>query len=225
MSLMSRINIYKWTVMVLFFVILVTSMLFAQDEPDEILTYYTNRANEVFDGRNPIVSGVVFSFTVKQYYKIFNDNGSTKIIDSVESQCYYSFGRIDSVLTLTEPKNEFDTLYLDYPNVFSEEYQFNFFPNDTGGQELAIGYDSYEYSPEIPVGLATIDREYYFLKRLYQHYKANIKIERWSKAFRFLEIDGFIFPDSIWEMKSKSGIFSTEYYRVESGITNIKIQR
>ena len=54
---------------------------------------------------------------------------------------------------------------------------------------------------------------------------AEKKIDRKSKVISFIEHEGFVFPDSLWELKVKSGIFSSEVFRTETGITNIQIQR
>ncbi len=222
---MSRENKYTWMSIVFVVALLCVKTAHAQNEVDDILIHYQTRASEVFDGRNPIVSGVSFSFEAKRYNLIYDQQMRKKIIDSTIAKYFYSFGELDSMVVLIEPKNSFDSLDVSYPNVFANNYTFNFFPNDTGGQNLAIGYDSHNFDVSLPVGMAIIDRERYFLKQLYLHFMAEKKIDRKSKVIRFVEHEGFVFPDSLWEIRVKSAIFSSEILRTETGITNIQIQR
>ncbi len=222
---MSILKKNTWVIIVFVSVCVLALSLVAQEETDEILVHYKSRASEVFNGRNPLLSGLKFSFEATTYYKLFDEEKNTFIIDSIIADYYYSFEKIDSINVIASSKDDPDTLDLKYPNIFIGDYLYNFYPNDTGGKDLSIGFDSKDVNPNIPIGLAIVDRDYYFLKRLYMYYMNEQKVERASKSFRFVEIDGFIFSDSVWELKSKSGIFTTEYFRVETGIRNIKIQR
>lgn len=195
------------------------------DDSDPILEFYRERANKVYKSRNPFNTGTNYSFTAKTYYYVIEDNGRTKRTDSSISDYYYSFGEQDSVITLVEPKNQHEKLNFDYLNVFESDYQFYFFPNDTGGEEISIGYDSKDFNPEQPVGFVVLNRELFYMKLLHLYYMHERRDQRVSKSFRLIEYEGMIFPDSIWEIKARRGILSVDYYRVETGITNIKIYR
>ncbi len=225
MQVMSRCKKIKWIITVFVVAVALVLPVVAQEETDEILHHYQKRAGEVFDGRNPFISGVTFSFEATTFRKIYDKNGNTSIADSSISLYYYSFGNLDSIVTKVPSEKKIDSTDMQYPNIFKGIYKYNFYPNDTGGKELSIGYDSYEFDPSVPIGIATIDRDRYFLKQLYMHFVNEKRIDRSSKAFRFIEFEGYIFPDSVWELKCKSGIFTREYYRIETGIRNIKIQR
>ena len=60
MLLMSILKKNLWIIFIYITVIMLSLTVTAQEETDEILIHYQNRANEVFDSRNPIVSGVNF---------------------------------------------------------------------------------------------------------------------------------------------------------------------
>jgi hypothetical protein len=109
--------------------------------------------------------------------------------------------------------------------VFDQDYQFSFYPNDTGGKYLAIGFDTDSAGDPRPVGLAIIDRYEYSLHRLYLFYPHQAGYKRLSRTLHFVKHEGYIFPDSILELAARAGIFSTDHYRLETVISNIKINR
>jgi hypothetical protein len=61
------------------------------------------------------------------------------------------------------------------------------------------------------------------LRWLYLYYPSTSGVERLTRSFRFTEVEGYVFPDSIWEVGARSGIFSLEYYRLETGIVEIEV--
>lgn len=214
--------------LVLVIVIIFTSAFIpvqAQDEDDPILDFYAKRAGDVFNARQPDTSGLTYSYLVKTYYKPLDDDSNPLLIDSLIEKYYYSFGQLDSTTTIRKAEHFGDKPNLMTPNIFSGDYSYFFYPNDTGGTDMAIGFDSYDYDPKLPVGFAVIDRNRYFLKWLYLSFMDDRKDKRESRWLRFTEYEGFIFPDSVWEMKANIGIFSTNYYRLETGISGIEISR
>jgi hypothetical protein len=173
------------------------------ESDDPVLNFYIDRARATAESRNPIERGTVFSF------------GSTY---------YYSFGERDSLTTDTSVSSREYEVDIFYPNVFDHDYIYNFYPNDTGGADLAIGFDTDSMVQDEPVGIAIIDRSRYFLKWLYLYYSDRKGYKRYSHSLRFSEQDGFVFPDSIWSVAAKVGLFSTDYYRLETGISNLVIE-
>ena len=195
------------------------------DEEDPVLSFYSDRARAAVDSRNPLERGTVFSFDALTYYKRVGRGGRIEHVDSTLSTYYFSFGKLDSLTTDSAASSRDYEVDISYPNVFDHDYIFSFYPNDTGGADLAIGFDNDTISAESPVGIAIIDRTRYFLKWLYLHYPQKEGYKRLSQSLRFTEQDGLIFPDSICLVAAKSGFFSTEHYRLETGISNLVIER
>ena len=222
---MSMLKIKIWIIAILLMVGSIALLVAAQEETDEILNYYQKRANEVFKSRNPISAGLQFSFEATTYRETYDNDYNTVIVDSTIARYFYSFGELDSIITKVLSEKKIDPVDMSYPNIFDGSYLYNFYPNDTGGEELAIGYDSHDFDSTVPVGIALINRDRYFLTRLYMSFMHDEKIERSSKIFRFIIVEGFVFPDSIYEIKSRRSVFSTEYYRLETAISEIQIQR
>ncbi len=209
-----------------FFVMLIgVFSVVAQDEADPVLAYYCRRAAETYGSRNPLERGLTFSYRATTYYMNIGAHGAVARLDSGSVDYYYSFGELDSSNLVVKPENSQKPVDLRFHNVFEGNYEFTFFPNDTGGSDMAIGFDIVDAADTLPVGLAVIDRERFFYRKLYLHYPNKKYYKRFSRSFRFVEYQGYIFADSVWQVGAKKGVFTTEFFRTETGITNITIYR
>ncbi len=195
------------------------------DDTDPVLKFYTERAKSVSDSRNPIESGLNFSFQTRSYYKKVNKKGVIVKTDSSFTTQFYSYGNLDSLIWDSVNSSKEVEIDWNYPNIFNTEYEYNFYPNDTGGTFLAIGFDIDTTVAEIPVGLAIIDRNHYFMHWLFLHFPHDKLHDRYSKSFRFTDYSGIVMPDSIWVVGAKSTTLSTEYYRIETSIYDFNILR
>ena len=196
-----------------------------ENDVDPILNFYCLRSAAVYKSRHPFEHGASFSCHTRTYYKNVSNRGEILNIDSSLATCYFSYGQLDSLVEDTARSSRTEEIDLNYPNIFEDDYVFCFFPNDTGGTELAIGFDTDTVNNLLPVGIAIIDRDKYTLRRLYLHYPDKPDYKRYSRSLRFVEHEGYIFPDSIWIVGARSGLFSTEYFRIETQITDFVIYR
>lgn len=194
-------------------------------ETDSILSYYRQRAAQAYDSRSPYLSGINFSFRATTYYMNIGEHGEVTRLDSGITDYYYSFGELDSSKVILKPEKAQKPPELESFNVFASDYLFHFYPNDTGGAELAIGFDTYREDDSLPVGLAVIDRNRYFLRWLYLHFPNKKYHKRFSRSFRFVEHEKYIFPDSVWQVSARRGVFTTEFFRTETGISSITVYR
>ncbi|MDH4156706.1 MAG: hypothetical protein OEW00_05465 [candidate division Zixibacteria bacterium] len=194
-------------------------------ETDPVLDFYLDRAGAVFASRDPVETGITYSFTATSYYKNVSHDGSVGKIDSAAVVYFFSFGQLDSQKTIYETADRFQAVDFSVPNVFRDEYLFSFFPNDTGGSELTIGFDSDSVESPAPVGLAVIDRERYTLRQLLLYYPHQKGHRRYSRTLRFVDFEGRIFPDSMAVVGAKYGVFSTDHYRLETRVEDFRIQR
>jgi hypothetical protein len=209
-----------------------TLLAVAQDDSthaisnDPVLTYYWDHANATLLSGDPDQRGLSYSYVATSYYKKIGRLGAIEWADSLRTAYYYSFGKLDSSKVLLAAKRDgIPAVDLDYPNVFSDLYYLNDFPNDTGGESLPIGFDSDTTQPALPTGIALIDRNSYFPRWLYLHFSAPSGYRRFTRSFRFTVRDGFIFPDSIWEVATKDGLFFSTSYRLETRIDSLTIHR
>ena len=206
-------------------ILFVPALTVGDTEPDDpVLDFYSDRTRATAESRNPLQRGTAFSFDAVTYYRRIGRGGKVDLVDSTRSTYYYSFGKLDSLITDTSASSRDYEVDFSYPNVFDHDYIFNFYPNDTGGADLAIGFDTDTMVQDEPVGIAIIDRSRYFLKWLYLYYSDRKGYQRYSQSLRFTERDGLVFPDSIWTVAAKVGLFSTDYYRLETGISNLVIE-
>jgi hypothetical protein len=174
---------------------------------------------------DPIAHGVNFSYQTTTYYKKLGNLGEISSVDSVKNIYFYSFGNLDSSKTLLPAKHSIPKIDLSVPGIFDSTYILNFFPNDTGGTLLAIGFDSDSTHKSWPSGLVEIDRQKYFPRWLYLYYPDQGGFKRYSRSFRFIDQQGYVFPDSVWEVAVKDGFLFSTSYRLETSISEFKIYR
>ena len=196
----------------------------ADDQADPVVEYYWDKACKTFDTHNPATENIRYNLTAKTYYKHVGRHGVVVKVDSAEVEYYCSGSEIDSQKIINGDDSGFRNLDLTFTNVLHLEYNRYSFPNDTGGVDLALGFepDSGDTNPD---GLIVIDRGRYLPLWLYLYYPDKPGYKRFTRSFRFTEVGGYVFPDSIWEVATRPGIFSDENYRLETGIINIEIIR
>ncbi len=198
----------------------------AQDDgEDPVLDFYRERAAGQTESRNPMTAGLTFDIALHSYRYKLHKSGREELTDSASFINYYSFGNLDSQTVAYSTNKDLLTPDLTYPNVFEGDYQFNFYPNDTGGEALAIGFESDSANTTLPLGMAVIDRTRYYLLRLYLYYPSSDKYERYSRELVFEDYEGYNVPDTIVTTFALAGIFSVDYYRTETTTDSISISR
>lgn len=192
-----------------------------EEERDQILEFYRERAAGQVRSRNPQEAGLQYALRMRAYLSQLGRGGKAVLTDSSAFTRYFSFGELDSQVVHWSTSERLDQIDLTYPNIFAEDYTFRFYPNDTGGEALAIGFESDTTRNLSPVGLAVIDRTHYWIRRLYLHYPARKAAERQSRTFSFTERHGYMFPDTVTSTFARAGIFSTDYYRIDAYIDSV----
>ncbi|HPI31943.1 MAG TPA: hypothetical protein PLR32_01415 [candidate division Zixibacteria bacterium] len=195
------------------------------ESEDPVLRYYCQRAAGQGESRDPAKTGLRYEVWVRTYLTHFGRGNKVELTDSALFRRFCSFGAIDSQQTEAVTKESLAKFDLSYPNVFQGAYEFRFFPNDTGGAALAIGFESDTVQNLSPVGLAVIDRTSFYLQRLYLYYPNAEKYERYSRTFSLRLQDGYVFPDTVVTMYSEAGIFAVEHYRIDTYVDSVRIFR
>lgn len=203
----------------------VSALVAAQSRDEAVLRFYWDRARAVMTAGDPSAHGARYSYEATTYYKNIGKLGAVTLEDSVKEVRHYSFGNLDSSRVIAEPKSKSLKADLSVPGVFDSVYILNFYPNDTGGPEIALGFEADSAHTQWPVGLTILDRQLYNPIWLYLTYPHKGGYRHFSRSYRFTRVDGFIFPDSVWEVGVVDGIFSTRSYRIETGVTNLKVYR
>lgn len=219
---MEKKRIGLWVIFIVLAGVLETGLATDRQESDPILQFYCMQAGIKYDECSPAQQALNYSFTAISYIKRIDQKGEITHIDSAVTDFYFSDGSLDSQRTVISTSNKLVDFDFFYPNVF-EGYQYCFFPNDTGGVELAIGFDTDSVDNKRPVGLAIIDRYEYALHRLYLFYPRRSGYKRFSRILHFGQHEGYIFPDSILEVAARAGIFATDNYHIETIISNFII--
>ncbi len=195
------------------------------EETDPVLEFYVTEADTAYMFSSFWNRPVRFSFQAFTYHKKLGRLGAVTRLDSTAVRYFCTGPVVDSTQILLKPKKDFPGPEFHYPNVFTEDFRHSFFPNDVGNQDLAIGFDVAIPNDTLPDGIAVIDRENCELRRLYLYFPKQEGYKRLTRAYRFTEFGEYVFPDSIWEVGATEGIFSADFYRLESKIENIQLLR
>ena len=206
-------------------VIIVTASVIQAQQDAEILDYYVQRAKATFETRDPLARGVTYSFLATTVEWQLNREGKEQSVDSNSIRYYYSFGQLDSQVTVQKAERDISGIDLGIPDIFVDDYQYNFFPNDSGGQRMSLGFDSREAESDLPVGFVTIDRNLYFVRGLHMVYPRKEGFDRFSRSIETSLEDGYIFPREVTVVAGRRGILFTEYYRRKTTVSELAIAR
>ncbi len=198
---------------------------FAQEQTDPVLDFYVSQANEAFEESKSFSNNFRYTFLAFTHYKQIGRGGIVERLDTSITRYFMTGSSIDSTQVVAEPTSEMPAPIFIYPNIFAESYIHNFFPNDIGEEDIAIGFDTPGSEDTLPAGVAVIDREEYNLKRLHLYFQNPDGFKRLTRSYLVKEQYGFVFADSIWELGAKRGVFSTEYYRLETDIGQLQLIR
>ncbi len=209
------------TVLLITLCILATAVVFAEEaEEDPVLNFFRERVAGQTVSRDPAGAGLTYALEIRTYKTKLEREGKF-LQDSAVYTNYYSFGSLDSQSVTAATDDDLIEIDLTYPNVFAANYDFRFYPNDTGGPVLAIGFQSDTVRNLTPVGLAIVDRTRYFLHRIYLHYPHNERYERYSREISLQELGGYLFPDTVVTTYADPGIFSMNHYRIDTYVDSI----
>jgi len=220
---MSTEKCHNWLVWTFLPVITLALSLSASDNygGDQVLEFYCKQAAAESQKNNTFAGGLHVEVTAHSLFKRVGSDGRITSVDTAVICYWFTGGILDSQVVQRSTSDGIPPVTFVRPQVFSDDYLYTFFPNDPGGEMLSIGFDTPEDTMALPVGLAVISRDEYVLHRLYLHYP-NIKgFKHLSRGFRLTDVGGYLFPDSIWEIGAKEGVFSTEQYRLETGVDSV----
>lgn len=210
-------------------VLILAAILFisalAQEPTDPVLSFYVTQAKKAFETSQLHSEKMHYTFLVTSHYQKIGRGGVVERLDTAITRYFMSGSQIDSTQVVAEPTSEMPVPTIAFPNIFAESYIYNFFPNDIGEEDIAIGFDTPGSEDSLPAGLAVIDRAEYKLKRLHLYYQNPDGFKRLTRSYLLKEQNGFIFADSIWELNAKHGVFSTEYYRLKTDIGQLELIR
>jgi len=195
------------------------------EDIDPILKYYVSHADSAYTKSILTNNPVRFSFEAFTYYKVLGRGGAVEKIDSSATRYFLNGTNIDSSKIIFENERKTPVITLEFPNIFAKDFEHGFFPNDVGGQKLAISFAPDVDSTDLPDGIAIVDREEFKLMELYMYFPEPDGYKRLTRSFRFVDYSGYVFPDSIWEIGAKQGIFSVDFYRLETKIDKIQLLR
>jgi len=194
----------------------------ASEETDYVLEYYWEKAKKEFQKQIDLKTDRKYTVKALTFYHHVDRNGITTNTDTLLANYIISDGIVDSIDVIAGSDKPHVRANFSIPNIFANPYLKFFYPNDTGGIELAIGFDTDSAYAKVPDGILLIDRYRYSFRWLYTYYSDTSGFKHLSRSYRFSEVDGTFFPDSIWEVGVRPGFISSDNYRKETAIQSFK---
>lgn len=192
---------------------------------EDILDYYWQKAADAWSRRRNADESVRYRLTTQSFYKSLDRKGRVSSVDTAEAVYYYSGTVLDSAVFSKGEEGRFTHVELTPFDVFDRDYVKYLYPNDDGVGDLAIGLDTKPGDDTIPSGMLMLNRRSYLPSVLYLYSPPEGEMVRFTRSFRFFEYNGLIVPDSVWVVASRRGVFFPEYFRVETGVTDIEVYR
>ena len=189
---------------------------------DPVVRYYWDKTGEGYRDRLDQQASRSYVLRARTYFHKVDRRGRITATDSTVCDYYYTGRRLDSQAVVISPRTKHDPVDLTIPGVFGGDYVVNAFPNDTGGSEMAIGFDTPTADDPSPTGLLIINRYRLLPRWLFVHYPDPGRGRRLSRAYRFAEREGIWYPDSVWEVGAKPGFLTKKYYRIETGVLSVR---
>jgi hypothetical protein len=209
----------------LIFGLAVLGWALGDEETDPILRYYWRKAGEAAQARLPVYQQASYELTARVWYSRLGDDGRAVRSDSAVIRYFFAGSVLDSQLVDWGDGDLFRRFVPAPPDVFAMPYHLHFFPNDTGGLELPIGFRADSADTESPDGVVIIHRREHTPLRLYLAYGAKPGYRRVSQFFRLAEQDGLLVPDSLSEVAVREGVFGLESYRIEAVVSDVRRSR
>jgi hypothetical protein len=189
----------------------------------DIIDYYWRRATTAFALHDPLTAGQTYAFTSTAYIRSLERGGRSHISDSSVVRHFFSHGHLDSTTLIRGKSKTVFPIDISVPNIFDSTYIRTMFPNDTGGRELALGFDTDSSGDARPIGIVSIDRESGTIRRLHTGYPVRSGYARFSRSFHFVNFGGWVVPDSIIETGSLRGFLINEDYRIDITISDVTV--
>jgi hypothetical protein len=215
--LKAKIILISLTLLAVIDILCVSAVAVGQQD---VVDYYWRKATRSFAGSELSACRLPYSFTVIARTQSL-ERGKSRTSDSSVFRYFFSRGAQDSTQLINGRSKPVFPIDISVPNVFDSTYIRTLFPNDTGGTELAIGFDTDSSGDPRPIGIVTIDRENCAIRRLHAAYPVKSGYSRFSRSFHFAVANGWIYPDSIVETGSVRAFLLNEDYRIEISISDL----
>jgi hypothetical protein len=213
------------SVFLLFFSLSIQS--YSQDYDETVMNYYLQNIDSVLDRAHLYDEENFYSVDIKTIFDNINYRGELDESDTAEYKAYYGAGKIDSSKVIDSAKIEENIAPDDigFIKPWKQNCYFYFFPNDTGGSELAIGFEPNNPDSEgVAAGMMIIDRYSYKLKKIYLHYREIGKYDRLSQAYEYAETDSGLVLSHLVIQGSFLRFFSRSFFKQDVHFSNYQFE-
>ncbi|SYZ73800.1 exported hypothetical protein [Candidatus Zixiibacteriota bacterium] len=174
-----------------------------------VIRYYLKNLDSAYAKSYIFASGTAFSFKIRIIYEETSYRGTINKADTAAMELYFSAGKRDSLEIIDSAQDEKNIIPDSFavPPVWRHQYDYSFYPNDTGAGILAIGFDRQSNAENPPVGFLTMDRDTYYLKSLFLSFPEKEGYRQYSRTYHFERFDDYYIP-TIWEIDGSMNTFT-----------------
>lgn len=198
-----------------------------RDEPEDrdlpVLRYYWKQGEFLWERSDSILGTTRWQADARIRYEQLGDSGRVIRAESLIVRLYSTGRELDSTRQLSGPKKSVRLPDFGWFNPFGNDTRLTFYPNDTGEAGLEIGFEPVAEHQQFPLGLLQIDRRSGIPMSLLLSYAGHPGFRRHSRGMRFINLNGLILADSLWESGVEDRLFGSESFRFFVSITNITL--
>jgi len=195
----------------------------AQDYDDSVMRYYLQNVDSVLSGCHLFDTAYDYTVDVKALFSNINYRGELSESDTTGYKAVFKAG-IKDTSTAVDSVGVEDNIIPDdisFIKPWEQDCRFYFFPNDTGGSVLAIGFEpNNPDSGDAPAGILIIDRYNFRPQKIYLHYREIGKYDRLSKSYEFMETESGMVLNHLIIQGSYLRFFSRSYFRQDLYFSN-----
>lgn len=182
-----------------------------------VFDYYLQKVDSTYRDTYIFRAKTEFEVSVRSIYVHLDSRGAFVSADTAGFRLTFagdSVAAIEIVDSTAEATNTPPEIF-DFAYPCGDEYQYNFYPNDTGAGILAIGFEPAEEKRlQLPSGLMTFERNSYRLSHLVLYYYEKKGYQRYSEVFKFGAFENFQVLDRMQINAARDGLIQNFYYKI-----------
>jgi len=207
----------RFVIFILMSLVLLSAAAGAQ-ETDATMRFYLDNTAYVFDQNFIFNKEADFSFKVRSILERTDYRGKLEKVDTAVYDIHVASGKVDSINVIdsaSQSENVPPDSFAPFLPWEEGNFDFYFYPNDTGAGRLAVGYETPGGDTvDIRSGFMNINRDNFTLQSVFLHSRDEEGFQRLSRVYSFERSDGVIRPLKYEEYRVKIAFMGHNYTRI-----------
>nr|MBN2277088.1 hypothetical protein [candidate division Zixibacteria bacterium] len=167
-------------------------------DTDPVIQYYLDQTGKIFGEHYLFGQNIKYSVEMRAIYEQTDYRGEMQKLDTAVYRMYCDGSRRDSTVIIDSAGAKENSLpeTFDFPRPWNKDYQYYFYPNDTGAGLLAIGFVEKKADSTAPItGFININRDDFYLIDIFYHDPSPQGLFRRSERLHFRRLTDYIILD------------------------------